>query len=127
MDDDEIIDAEIVEDDLLPAVRESVALVPGTDNNAPAVGDGYWIPPGTILMALDYEQRQLIRASLAHYHDKGPRERRTGPIMDLLNLFADNEHENRCAQCDGHGKYRTMYAMEFCYCPRGVARRNAEN
>lgn len=122
--DDEIVDAEIVDDDsLLPDVIGGPAL-----EGFHSTGSGmapHHLPPGSVLVELTFQQRQVIRAALAWYHDKGPRERRTSEIMAVMNYVADHEEWQNCATCDNTGKYRTMYEMHFCNCPRGMARRRA--
>ena len=116
MDDDEIIDAEIVED-LLPAVITPTEILPRNP-----------YPVGAIDIPLSWPQRQIIREALAHFFDNGPRGRNTPVILNTLRWMADNETgAAACGQCDNTGKYRTMYAMEYCYCPRGVERRIAGN
>lgn len=112
-DDNEIAEAEIVEDGIVPfpltaeAYAEAALLLPEE------------IP-------LDYGQRMLIRTALAFYADKGPRERRTRLILDLLQHMADYEPITRCDHCEGTGKVRTMYDLRFCHCPTGIRRRSAE-
>jgi len=125
MGDDEIVDAELVEDDLLPVashlahdvVRETgTSLVPQRDIGS----DIIWVP-------LRLEQRSMIREALGWFHDKGPRVRSTQRIMDLMNFMADQEVTLDCDVCNSTGKVRTMYAMTYCTCPIGVQRREEQS
>lgn len=118
--DDEIIDAEIVEDNpLLPAVFGSTELDLLSEQALVLAS----LPPGSVLIEMSFQQRQLVRAALAWYHDKGPRERRTSAIMDMMHYMADHEQLQSCATCADTGKYRTMYEMHYCNCPKGMQRR----
>lgn len=120
--DDEIIDAEIVEEDHLPTV------VVNSPVTTPAPGVQMTVtnvPPGSASIVLNFEQRILIREALAHYYGKGPRTRNTRAILKMIEYMADSEPESRCAQCDNTGKWRDMYDMHYCHCRRGVERRQA--
>lgn len=127
--DDEIIDAEIVEDDDVPST--AVAIPAGSNMEGfgnLTSGDvdlAVNYPPGTVRVPLTFEQRNLIRGALAHYHDNGPRQRNTHFIISTMDHLSGFEPDRPCETCDNTGKYRDMYEMHYCHCPRGIRRRQS--
>lgn len=122
MNDDEIVDAEIVEDDLpVPTYMELV----GVPEAPLTFIEPARVPPDAVTIVFTFEQRILIREALAHYYDKGPRTRNTRAILKTIEYMAESEPETRCAQCDNTGKWRDMYDMHYCHCRIGVERRQA--
>lgn len=118
-DDDDIVDAEIVEDDLLPAVRRSEVEHVEADQLFPEVT---MLPPGTMLVPMDYQTRMIVREALGHYHDNGPRQRSTHQIMQALKMMADVE-QGRCPLCGDSGYRQTMRGNVNCSCRKGNQRR----
>jgi hypothetical protein len=119
--DDEIVDAEIVEDE------------PGTDleiiGSSSGVAERSSSPAlrnetGVIDIPLTSAQRMLIREALSHYHDKGPRSRSTAAILITINHLAAFEPSVFCSNCDNTGRVRDMYALSYCHCPRGIQARS---
>jgi len=115
--DDDIVDAEIV-DDLLPALRAG-GLVP-----QPGAIEGEIVSGNeTVLIPMDFPTRRVVRAALAHFHDNGPRKRSTHQILGVMNLMADYEPRHSCSLCGGRGYRDTMRGAVNCSCEAGVRRR----
>lgn len=126
MSDDEIIDAEIVGDEI-EVFEDQRSIV---DRVKASVMEQYGDvleelradPPGIVSIKLDFQQRSVIRESLAHFYSKGPRVRNTRLILDTMGWIADHEPLLDCPNCANTGKVRSMYGIDYCYCPKGVDR-----
>lgn len=131
-DDDEIVDAEIVgdeielfEDDPRAVIdRVKAEIVAQYGDVLPELRPD---PPGIASIKLNFQQRSIIREALAHLYSKGPRVRNTRLILDTLEWVADHEPLTDCANCANTGKVRDMYGINYCHCPKGVHRLAAES
>lgn len=117
--DDDIVEAEIVEDDMLPAVRGGELEALEADALYP---EALHLPPGTMLIPMDWQTRMVVREALGHFHDNGPRQRSTHQILQALRLMADVE-EGRCPLCGNSGQRKTMRGQVNCSCRKGNERR----
>jgi len=116
---DDIVDAEIVEESLLPAVRGGELELAESDELLPELT---YLPPGVRLIPMDYQTRLVVREALGHYHDNGPRKRSTRQIIQALLLMADIE-QGRCPLCSDQGYRETMRGPINCSCRKGNERR----
>lgn len=126
MDDDEIVDAEIIDDEMyapaeikfLPAEYRGVT--PNLQPRPQANDLVLRVPSDQVLVPLTLAQRQLLREALGHYYQKGPRQRNTSQILRLIEHMADHEPMTNCNNCNNTGRVRSMYDVQYCGCHHGL-------
>lgn len=119
--DDDIVDAELVEEgDLFPEIV-TFSLPAEFFGQGPVEQA---LPTSSLdgAIRLNAAQAQLLRMALAHYYDKGPRQRNTRAILDLMDHLSEFE-DSLCTLCAGSGRVRNMYEVQYCGCRAGLRAR----
>jgi len=137
-DDDEIVDAEIIDDDsdMLPvhvsretpsplgAVVDAYQELPGNVRHAlEALGSA---GPDTFLVAMDREMQATIMEALGWFWTNGPRHRSTVEVQRVMTKLSDalpRTADVRCRRCGGTGLWRDRLGKEMpCNCPAILTR-----
>lgn len=125
-DDDEIVDAEIVEDedDLLPVLapsRELEDVSQFVDRLPPGALD-LFMDPDVRAVPMDSAMRAQVREALAFFWQNGPRHRSTIEVKRAMDRIADVEPDTgKCLTCGGAGRWQDRLGkIQVCSCPAAL-------
>jgi len=133
MGDDDIVDAEIVDDDTLYVHVSSELATTGShevDNVAqfveltglPAGAMDIFRDPDVLAVPMDVNMRNAVREALAFFWVKGPRHRNTVECKRAMDvIFAVEPGSGKCVRCGGTGKWQDRLGKtQVCSCPEAL-------
>ena len=122
--DDEIVDAVIVDDDLLPVLAPSRELddVSQVVDKLPPGALDLFMGPDVIAIPMDPAMRAQVRQALAFYWENGPRQRSTTQCKRAMDRISDMEPDiGHCGTCNGSGRFSDRLGREqVCSCPAAL-------
>ena len=130
MTDDDIVDAEIVDDDLpegdmLPVhagrSRELDDIARVVDRLPPGALD-LLADPGVLAIPMDSAMRAQVRQALAFYWNSGPRHRNALECQRAMDrIFEIESSTGHCATCGGAGHWNDRLGKrQVCSCPAAL-------
>jgi hypothetical protein len=122
---DDIVDAEIVDDDdMLPVLapsREVDDITQVVDRLPPGALD-LLADPDVLAIPMDSAMRAQVRQALAFYWNNGPRQRNTLQCQRAMDRIYEVESSTgHCATCGGAGHWNDRLGKrQVCSCPAAL-------